>query len=235
MPGRHRGFPVPSLASAVSYVPRSLGRLPGQRGLSSGVGLATSRLCDFEQVSTFSGPEFAPERRGLPGRPTLLRGKGSLLRLIQKLTQMCTCTRSWGRLGGGREGGGNGPVTKQAAPPHPSLLKKPWEPGHRETGQNDDCESNCIPAEQAEPRSTTWESELGLRPRAGGRRRGGGRGSREPDPSPSPQHGSLPIASPPAGLGGQAATPQLRGPYQQDPCRHHHGQGLPRLGWGKAT
>ena len=48
---------MPSPASAVSYVPRSLGRLPGWRGLSSGVGLATSRLCDFEQVSTFSGPQ----------------------------------------------------------------------------------------------------------------------------------------------------------------------------------
>lgn len=56
-------------------------------------------------------------------------------------------------------------MTKQATPPHPGLLvqqnwsflQKPWEPGHRETGQNANCESNRVPAEQAEPRSATWE------------------------------------------------------------------------------
>lgn len=70
--------------------------------------------------------------------------------------------------------GGKDPGTKQAAPPHPGLLKKPWGPGRGPgsteagpPGDGAERESNRIPAEQAEPRSTTWESRLGLRPGAG--------------------------------------------------------------------
>lgn len=59
--GRHScAWTTPRLPSAQSLLrclsPVSPGTLPGRRGLSSGVGLATSRLCDSEQVSTFSGP-----------------------------------------------------------------------------------------------------------------------------------------------------------------------------------
>ena len=118
--------------------------------------------------------------------------------------------------------GGKDPGTKQAAPPHPGLLKKPWGPGRGPgsteagpPGDGAERESNRIPAEQAEPRSTTWESGLGLRPEAGegdGARGGPAGGEAQGNrPQPCPQHGSLPITSPPAGLGGRAATPQLRG------------------------
>lgn len=65
-------------------------------------------------------------------------------------------------------------------------------PGHRETGQS---ESNHIPAERAEPRSTTWELGLGLRPRAGGEGDGAGeglRGEAQGEPAPSPALSTVP-------------------------------------------
>ena len=131
------------LPLSVSYVPRALGRLPGRRGSAQLLVWPLVGCVTLTRSLPSLGPEFAPQRRGLPGRPTPLRGKGSAPRVE---TEAPTDVHSIlggpfapHALGGGREGGGNDPVTKQATPPHPGLLvqqnwsflQKPWEPGQR--------------------------------------------------------------------------------------------------------
>lgn len=111
----------------LSSVSQSPGTLPPPAGLGSGVGLATSRLCDSEQVSTSLGLEFAPERRGLPGRPTLPGGK-----VHRQWRQYRSCTdgpRSWGRLGG--EETTLGPTSSPTAPRFGGLEEALW-PGRQD-------------------------------------------------------------------------------------------------------
>ena len=93
-PGQHRGFPAPSPTSAVSYVPRSLGRLPGRRGSAQLLVWPLVGCVTLTRSLPSLGPEFALQRRVCRADPHRSGGKVQHPGLIQKLPQ--TCTRSWG-------------------------------------------------------------------------------------------------------------------------------------------